>query len=101
MVCGILAPKQKRAAQTGPLAMVTLGGLIGKNEKAAGQYPAACRAQNLTFENASSAPVLRDLHWRAKVANQKCRSLKGTKNLLRRGHSAESYSSRFNFRFPQ
>jgi hypothetical protein len=42
------------------------------------------------FEMAPSAPVMGDLHWRAKGANQNCRSVKGTKNLLRRGHTTRA-----------
>jgi hypothetical protein len=40
----------------------------------------------LIFQNAPSAPVFADLHWRAKGTNQNCCSIKGTKKLLRRGH---------------
>jgi hypothetical protein len=35
------------------------GGRFNFHETAAGQYPAAFRAQNLAFENAPSVPVLR------------------------------------------
>jgi hypothetical protein len=66
----------------------------GRPEKAAGQYPAAYRAQNLAFENARPPRLCLDLHWRADEANQNCCSLEGTKKLLRSGHG----SSRFNFR---
>ena len=41
----------------------------------------------LAFENAPSAPVLLDLHWRVKRANQNCCSIGGTKMLLRREHT--------------
>jgi hypothetical protein len=37
--------------------MTGSGGRFDFHEKAAGQYPAASRAQNLAFENAPSAPV--------------------------------------------
>jgi hypothetical protein len=41
----------------------------------------------LSSKMAPSAPVFVDLHWRAKVANQNCCSIKGTKTLLRLGHT--------------
>jgi hypothetical protein len=72
--------------------------VMSEHEKAAGQYPAACRAQNCVLSKWPRPPRL----WetcigRAKGANQNCCSVKGTNKLLRGGH----YSSRFNFRFPQ
>jgi hypothetical protein len=36
------------------------------------------------------APVFAALHWRAKVANQNCCSIKGTKMLLRLEHTARA-----------
>jgi hypothetical protein len=46
-----------------------------------------------------SAPGLKNLHWRAKVANQKS-SQTNKKILLARTQAFSRYSSRLNFRFP-
>jgi hypothetical protein len=45
----------------------------------------------LSSKIAPSAPVFADLHWRAKVANQNCCSIKGTKTLLRLGHTEATH----------
>jgi hypothetical protein len=57
------------------------------HEKAAGQYPAASGLKIACFRKCPSAPVIGDLHWRAKGANQNCCSIKGTKKLCRREHT--------------
>ena len=51
-----------------------------------GKYPAASGLKIACFRKCPSAPVIGDLHWRAKGANQNCCSIKGTKKLCRREH---------------
>ena len=63
----------------------------GRIEKAAGSMTSDLPGSKLlSSKMAPSAPVFVDLHWRAKVANQNCCSIKGTKTLLRLGHTARA-----------
>jgi len=60
----------------------------GRIEKAAGSMTSDLPGSKLlSSKMAPCAPVFVDLHWRAKGANQNCCSIKGTKTLLRLGHT--------------
>jgi len=69
----------------------TPSGYEGRPEKAAGQYPAASRAQNCVLSKWPRPPRLSETCiGRAKVANQNRCSNKGTKKMLRRGHTTRA-----------